>query len=86
MPETQPRTGHLRGVSANPTKRTGRPLPEGQPRTGHLHGTSANPGKPGGAPPPPLEARGYGQAKDDPAPPAPRRANDHVRPAEGVSY
>ena len=87
MPETQPRTGHLRGVSVNDTAKTGRPIPtETQPRVGHLRQESVNEEKRGGRMPPPLEKRGYGQAKDDPQPPAPRRVNDHVRPTEGVSY
>ena len=49
MAETQPRVGHLRGVSTNDTKKTGRPVPIGQPKPGHLRGVVQAEGKGGGA-------------------------------------
>ena len=88
MPETQPKVGHLRDVSKNGVQKTGRPLPdETQPRVGTLRSTSESDVQKSGRPTPqPMTTRGYGQAKDDPKPPEPRRANDKIKPAEGGSY
>jgi hypothetical protein len=88
MPETQPKVGHLRGESRNTVKKTGRPLvTETQPKVGHLSEPSANDVQKAGRPvPEPMTKRGYGQAKDDPQPPEPRRVDDKIGPAEGGGY
>jgi hypothetical protein len=88
MPETQPKVGHLRDVSTNTVKKTGRPLvTETQPKVGHLRDVSESDAKKSGRPvPEPMTDRGYGQAKDDPQPPEPRRIDDKVGPAEGAGY
>jgi hypothetical protein len=88
MAETQPRPGHLRGVSTNDTKKTGRPVPTGQPKPGHLHSTSAAEAKGGGTQPNPLTTRGYGQAARDEVPKNVRKVTgiDQPHPAKGGSY
>jgi hypothetical protein len=88
MAETQPRVGHLRGISTNDTKKTGRPVPTGQPKPGHLRSTSVAEGKGGGTAPAPLTTKGYGQAARDQQPKNVRKANATLgpRPAKGGGY
>jgi hypothetical protein len=87
MAETQPRVGHLRGVSTNDTVKTGRPLPIGQPKPGHLRSVSGPEGKGGGAVPGPLTTKGYGQASRDKKPNATKlTGTGRPKPAKGGSY
>jgi hypothetical protein len=51
LKQNQPKVGHLRDTSINPTKRTGRSdgHEQVQPHVGHLYGTSSNPTGSGGS-------------------------------------